>query len=87
MKAGAFIFGLVAVAVAMTPVSLSAQGRTPQIAPLGPTLARPPAGPPSTPPAVMVQPSPQTLCQTRQQLQCDVNNFCQNVPVTVCGNQ
>ena len=85
MKAKAFIFGLAV--VALTPASLSAQGRTPQIAPLGPTLARPPAGATMPPPAVTVQPSPQTVCQTHQELRCDVNNFCQNVPVTVCGSQ
>lgn len=75
--------------VVMAPALAQAQGRTPQIpqiAPMGPTLMRPPAAAPQiVPPAVNVQPSPQTVCQTHLQLNCNLDNFCQNVPVTVCS--
>jgi hypothetical protein len=86
MKAAGFILGLGI--VVMAPASSWPQGRTPQIpqiAPMGPTLMRPPAAAPMAPPAVNVQPSPQTVCQTHLELSCNVNNFCQNVPVTLCS--
>jgi hypothetical protein len=85
--------------VVMTPALALAQGRTPQtpqITPMGPTLMLPPAAAPQItpmgptqmrpmPPAVNVQPSPQTVCQTHLELICNVDNFCQNVPVTACS--
>ena len=86
MKAGGFVLGLSI--VAMAPASSSAQSRTPQIpqiTPMGPTLMRPPAAAPMVPPAVNVQPSPQTISQTHFELVCNVDNFCRNVPVTVCS--
>ena len=83
MKAGGFVLGLSI--VVMAPASSSAQGITPQITPMGPTLMRPPAAAPMVPPAVNVQPSPQTVCQTHLELVCNVDNFCHNVPVTVCS--
>jgi hypothetical protein len=97
MKAVCFILGLSI--VVMAPALAPAQGRTPQIpqiAPMGPTLMLPPAAAPQiapmgptqmrpVPPAVNVQPSPQTVCQTHLESICNVDNFCQNVPVTVCN--
>jgi hypothetical protein len=94
MKAVGFILGVSI--VVMAPALAPAQGRTPQIAPMGPTLMLPPAAAPQitpmgptqmrpVPPAVNVQPSPQTVCQTHLESNCNVDNFCRNVPVTVCS--
>jgi hypothetical protein len=69
----------------MGPTLMRPPGATPQITPMGPTLMRPPAAAPMIPPAVSVQPSPQTGCQTHLELNCNIDNFCQNVPVTVCS--
>jgi hypothetical protein len=97
MKAVGFILGVSLVVIA--PALAPAQGRTPQtpqITPMGPTLMLPPAAAPQitpmgptqmrpVPPAVNVQPSPQTVCQTHLESICNVDNFCHNVPVTVCS--
>ena len=69
----------------MGPTLMLPPGAAPQITPLWPTLMRPPAAAPMVPPAVNVQPSPQTVCQTHFELICNVENFCRNVPVTVCN--
>jgi|ERR1700722_6859878 hypothetical protein len=97
MKAVSSILGLII--VVMAPALAPAQGRTPQtpqITPMGPTLMLPPAAAPQitpmgptqmrpVPPGVNVQPSPQTACQTHLESICNFDNFCHNVPVTVCG--
>jgi hypothetical protein len=86
MKAVGFILGVSI--VVMAPALAPAQGRTPQtpqIAPMGPTLMLPPGAAPQitpmgstqrpVPPAVNVQPSPQTVCQTHLESICNVDNF------------
>ena len=97
MKAVGSILGLSI--VVMAPALAPAQGRTPQtpqIAPMGPTLMLPPAAAPqiaprgptqmrAVPPTFNVQPSPQTVCQTHLESTCNVDDFCHNVPVTVCS--
>ena len=100
MKAGGFVLGLSIVVMApasssaqgitpqitpMGPTLMRPPGAAPQITPMGPTLMRPPAAAPMVPLAVNVQPSPQTVCQTHFELICNVDNFCHNVPVTVCS--
>lgn len=84
MRVAAFIFGLTA--LVMAPVSASAQARTPQIAPLGPTLMLPPATAPRVAPPASMQVSPGAICHTHQEWQCDVTT-CRSVPVTSCSNQ
>jgi hypothetical protein len=97
MKAFVSILGLSI--VVMAPALAPAQGRTPQtpqITPMGPTLMLPPAAAPQitpmgptqmrpVPPGVNVQLSPQTACQTHLESICNVDNFCRNVPITVCS--
>ena len=83
MKASGFILGLSIVVTA--PASSLAQVRTPQATPMWPTLM-PGTAPQPTPmaPTLTRPPAaapPQTGCQTHLELVCNIDNFCQHVPV------
>jgi hypothetical protein len=88
MKAVGFVLGVSI--VVMAPALAPAQGRTPQtpqIKPMGPTLMLPPAAAPQITPMgpTQMRPVPPAVCQTHLESICNVDNFCHNVPVTVCS--